>query len=121
MDITTCNKRRGISCASITKLATKLNDLESKADQSITLDLARRLKERLDTLDSEFKPHCYTLVEQIEEGTNLDREQETLDNHDDEVSVIVVCAQNLIALCASYPVSDLRNTSSYQQELVNYQ
>ena len=97
MDITTCKKIRGISCASITKLATKLNDLESKADQPTTLDFARRLKERLDSLNLEFKTHHYALVEQIEEGTDLDREQETVDNHDDEVSVIAVCAQKLIA------------------------
>ena len=108
-----------MSLASITKLATKLNDLESKADQPTTLDFARRLKEGLDTLDSEFKTHYYALVEQIEEGTDLDREQEILDNHDDEVSVIAVHAQKLIALCASFPISDLRKTSSRSLAHIN--
>ena len=119
MDIATCKKRRGISHASITKLATKLNDLESKADQPTTLDFARRLKERLDSLDLEFKTHHYALVEQIEERTDLDREQETIDNHDDEASVIAVCAQKLIALCSSSPVSDLRKTSSRRLAHIN--
>ena len=105
MDIATCKNRREISRTSLTKLATKPNDLENKADEPTTLDLARRLKDRLDTLDSEFKTHHYAVVEQIEDGTDLDREQETLDNHDNDVSAIA-----LIALCASPPVSDLRKT-----------
>ena len=53
-------------------------------------------------------------MEQIEEGTDLDREQETLDNHDNDVSVIA-----LIALCASSPVSDLRKNSSRRLAHIN--
>ena len=67
----------------------------------------------------EFKTHHYSLAEQIEEGTDLDREQETLDTHNDEVSAIAVHAQKFIALCASSPVSDLHKTSSRRLAHIN--
>ena len=47
---TTLRKRRGVMCASITHLATRLKDLEMKVDQPTTLDLAHRMLQKLDNL-----------------------------------------------------------------------
>ena len=105
-------KRRGISRASITRLTTKLKDLESKVDQPGTFDLAQRMKQRLETLDSEFKTHHYGLVEHIDEEEALKREQEALDDRDDEIAVLAVRVQRLINSCAPSSVSDPRKIAS---------
>ena len=49
--------------------------------------------------------HHYALIEHLE-GTELQQEQETLDDHDDEISVLTIRIQQLIALCASSSASD---------------
>ena len=106
LSLSNCKKRRGVVRASITKLTTKLKDLESKADQPGTFDLAQQAKKRLETLDSDFKTYHYSLVDPIDEKDEaaLKNEQETLDNHDDEMAVLTIRVQQLITACA--PTSD---------------
>ena len=103
--LSNCKKRRGIARASITRFNTKLKDLESKADQAGTFDLAQQMKLKLESLDKDFKTYHYALVDLIDDEATLASEQETLDNHDDEMAILAVRVQQLITLSAS-PSSD---------------
>ena len=103
--LSNCKKRRGITRASITRFNTKLKDLESKADQAGTFDLAQQMKLKLESLDKDFKTYHYALVDLVDDEATLASEQETLDNHDDEMAILAVRVQQLITLSAS-PSSD---------------
>ena len=88
------------SHASITRLTGRVKELESKADQPTTVKVARRLKEKLESLDSEFKVHHLAVVDAINvaDDAALRKEQNVLDKHDDEISALTVCLQKLIAI-----------------------
>ena len=51
MSETNLRKRRGVVRASITRLNSRIDDLEGKTHQESTLDLAQQAKERLEQLD----------------------------------------------------------------------
>ncbi len=53
--------RRGITRASITRLNTKLKDLETMVHEPT------RMAQKLDILDAEFKKHQYALIDAIDE------------------------------------------------------
>ena len=88
--LSNCKKRRGIVRASITRFNTKLKDLESKADQPGTFDLAQQMKQKLETFDKDYNTCHYALVDLIDAGdeATLKNKRETLDNHDDEMAVL---------------------------------
>ena len=46
-------KRRGVVRSSITKLGSRIKDLEAKTDEEGTLELAQQVKQRLERLDTE--------------------------------------------------------------------
>ena len=46
-------KRRGVVCSSITKLGSRIKDLEAKTDEEGTLELAQQVKQRLERLNTE--------------------------------------------------------------------
>ena len=112
--LSNCKKRRGIVRASITRFNTKLKDLESKADQPGTFDLAQQMKHKLETLDKDFKTYHYALVDLIdaEDEATLKNEQETLDSHDDEMAVLAVRVQQLITACTSSSDANPRKIAS---------
>ena len=60
---------------------------------------------KLDSLDSEFKDHHFAIVDAIEDDkyldTNLAKEQDELDNHDNTVSDLSLRLENLILTCSS--------------------
>ena len=108
----TLRKRRGVARASITRISTRLKELETKVDQPTTLDLARRMTKKLDSLDSDFKVHHYALVDIIEGDELSSKEQETLDEHDDEVAELAIRIERLISLCTSTPDSNFHKVVS---------
>ena len=57
-----------------------------KVDQPTTFDLAKRDKDKLESLDSEFKVHHYAVVDILDKDENLAKEQEVLDEHDDTIA-----------------------------------
>ena len=59
-------------------------ELEIKADQPTMIDAARLAKDKLESLDSEFKVHHFTIIDAIDEkdGTALGKERDILDKHD---------------------------------------
>ena len=99
-------KRRGVVRASLTRLGTKLGELEGSADQPDTLDHAKRLTARLECLDAEYKTHHYLIVDLTDDEGALEAEQEALDAHDENVAQLGIRIQRLITACSKSPDSD---------------
>ena len=97
-------KRRGVARASLTRLNTRLKDLEGDAGDPKTLELAQRFSQKLSDLDSEFRTHHHALIDLIDDEETLAKEQETLDAHDDLVAELSVRVKQVIA--ASSPSSN---------------
>ena len=72
--------------ASITRITTKLKDLEDKTDHASTSDLAQGMARKVESLDTEFRKHHFELVDLVDDEEALSREQEILDDHDDDVA-----------------------------------
>ena len=79
--LSTQRKRRGVVKASITRLGSRLKELESKVEEPTTHDHAQRLATRLETLDAEFKTHYFSLIDLIDDDETLEKEQEVLPAH----------------------------------------
>ena len=90
--LSTQRKRRGVVKASITRLGSCLKELESKVEEPTTHDHAQRLATKLETLDAEFKTHHFSLIDLIDDDETLEKEQETLDQHDDDVTTLAVAS-----------------------------
>ena len=93
-------RRRGVVRASITRMETRVKDLERKEAPS-TADHAtvQRMQEKLDGLDAEFRTYHFDIVELVDES--LETEQATLDEHDDKVSSLSARIQQLLVKWAS--------------------
>ena len=104
-------RRRGVVRASVTRLATRLRELESKVDAPTTPSLAQRMSTKLDTLDSDFKAHHLAVIDAIAEGDEegLTKEQEILDAHDDEVASLASRIEYLLQMCSSASESGTRS------------
>ena len=90
-DISNLRKRRGAIKASITKLTTRMKQLESKVHEPATFELAQQLVPNLNSLDAKYKEHHFSIVDNIDETDEayLAKEQEVLDNHDEEFSILL--------------------------------
>ena len=66
-------KRRGVACASITRPTNRLKDLEGEGEGegTRTLELAKRMSQKLTDLDSEFRTHHHTVVDLIDDDDTL--------------------------------------------------
>ena len=102
-------KRRGVARASITRLTNRLKDLEGEDEGTRTLELAKRMSQKLTDLDSEFRTHHHAVVDLIDDDDILAKEQEALDAHDDAVAELSVRIKQVIT--ASSPSS---NESSHR-------
>jgi hypothetical protein len=107
-------KRRGVVHASLTRLGTKLGELEGSTDQPDTLDLAKRLVNKLECLDAEYKTHHYSIVDLIDEEGDLAIEQAALDAHDENIALLGIRIQRLITACSKSPDSDPHKIASKQ-------
>ena len=110
--ISTLRKRRGVARASITRLTTRLKDLESDTSRQATLGLAQGMTRKLDALDSDFRTHHHALIDLIDDEEALQEEQSTLDEHDDVVAELAVRIQQLINLCTSFSEDSPRKLAS---------
>ena len=79
------------------------------------LNLAQQLTPNLKSLDAQFKDQHFLIIDAIEESDvdSLAKEQEVLDNHDEEISVMHLCIQQLIKKCSSVSDSSIRRTLSH--------
>ena len=103
--LSTQRKRRGVVKASITCLGSRLKELESKVEKPTTHDHAQRLATKLETLDTEFKTHHFSLIDLIDDDETLEKEQETLGQHDDDVTTLTVRIQRLTTLSSTTPTN----------------
>ena len=81
-------KKRGTTRASITRINTRLRELEDVPDLSATIGHAQRLIAKLQTLAEEFKVHRFAVIDLIDDEEELAAQQTILDNLDDDVAQI---------------------------------
>ena len=86
-------KKRGVVRASMTKLRTRLGELEAVRDAD-NADQARR---RLDTLFEEYKVHHFSVIDLLDSDDELAEEQEVFDTQDEEVTQLALRLERLIS------------------------
>lgn len=89
-------KRRGVVRASITRLRARIKDLEGTVDRPDVAEIAKRHREKLQSLDSEFKTQHYEVIDAITGDEVLQREQDVIDEHDDIMSLLTTDLDELI-------------------------
>ena len=96
--ITTSRRRRGVTRASNTKLADRINELEMRV-MLFPPDKfkAQQSQKKLEGLDADFKGYHFKVVDPIEEEEELEREQVVLDEHDDRVTDLSYRLQQLLS------------------------
>jgi len=106
--LSTLRKRRGVVKGSITRLRTRLAELERAPDSPGTLEAAKQSLDKLEALDREFKDHHLSIVDITEGEESLAAEQDALDTHDDEAAQLGLRLRKLISLCSSPSKADAR-------------
>ena len=83
--------------ASVTRIATRLRELEGKVHEPSTPTLARRMSQRLEALDADFKTHHLAVIDAMgdDDKDGLAQEHEILDTHNDEVASLAYCLEQL--------------------------
>ena len=107
-------KRRGVVRASLTRLGTKVGELEGSTDQPDTLDHAKRLITKLECLDAEYKTHHYSIVDLTDDEGGLAAEQTALDAHDENIAQLGIRIQRLITACSKSLDSNPHKIASKQ-------
>ena len=113
-------KRRGVIRASITRLDTRLTELEGKdtltmADESSELEgkdtlimadesSAQNILQKLSSLDADFRSHHLAVVDLIAEDA-IEGEQVDRDRHDDRVNDLTTRIQQLCAQATGAPAA----------------
>ena len=98
-ELRTVKRKRGVLRGQITRIRTRLTQLSAKTDEPQTVSHARRMANKLEELDVEFKSHHYALVELIKSDKDLAREQAILDEHENEFADLVIQVEELISSC----------------------
>ena len=94
LDISGRRRRRGIICASITRLCDKVGELEAKERLSpVDQSAAKRLQQRLSELNQDFNCLHFAIVDLLEQQEDLEREQAAFDDHEDRVGNFGDCLQ----------------------------
>ena len=101
--IANAKKRRGVARASLTRLSSRLKDLEGEPRDTKTLELAHRISKKLADLDSEFRNHHHTLIDLTDDDEALAKEQDVLDSHDDLVTDLTVRVRQIISSSSPSP------------------
>ena len=99
--LSTLRRRRGVTKASITRLSTRLKDLEADISRPGTIDHAQKMQQKLDALDAEFRSHHQGIVDLIDSEDSLTGEQNTLDEHDDFIADLSVRVNQLLTACSA--------------------
>lgn len=111
-DVDFHKKRRRVTKASLTKLSTKLTELESDTANPDALRAAQGLASKLKTLDAEFKTHQLAIIDLTNDDEGLDAEQQELDDHDERVSELTIRIQRLISTLSPSTIDGLTKTST---------
>ena len=106
-DLAALKRRRGAIEASLTKLTTKVAELEAKESSTLISTHAQQLSKRLENLDSDFKTCHFAILDVLEDEDQLAIEQDTLDKHDDEVADLSLWLQALMVPTTTTPFRSL--------------
>ncbi len=101
--ISALKRRRGTVKANITRLATKVAELKDKEPIPTIVTHAQQLSKRLDNLDSDYKTRQFAVLNVVEDEDQLTMEQETLDQHDDDVADLSLRLMDLARSTALTP------------------
>ena len=107
------HKKRGVVKASLTKLRTKLTDLEGDTTIPTLMESARNLADKQD-----FKTHQLAIMDRTNEEDALADEQQVLDDNDDQVSELSVFIQRLITLATKSKSPDIARVANRQLTLL---
>lgn len=91
-------KRRTVVRSSLTKLGTKLTELEADTTVPTLKENAKDLADKLKTLQLDFKDHQLAIIDQTDGEEVLADEQQALDDNGDQVSELRIRIQRLITL-----------------------
>ena len=83
-------KRIGIVRTSLTKLRTKLTDLEADTTIPTLWESYKNLADKLNTLHQDYKNHQLSIIDRTNDEEDLAEEQQNLDDADDQFSEIIV-------------------------------
>ena len=89
-ELSKLRRRRGVAKASITRIESRLTDLEGDPDRPNVRDSARQMLAKLKEHDADFKTIHLTLIDLTDDDEILITEQSTLDEHDDLVAALTV-------------------------------
>lgn len=103
-------KGRGVVRSSLTRIETRVTELEAKGELSPGDRLtAQALAGRLERLDSDFKTYHFAIVDLVDDPST---EQEVIDDHDDKLADLTVRIGQLTARDPDPPVPVAGNTHS---------
>ena len=110
-DSTALKRRRGVVKASITRLATKVTELETIDHNLSVATRAQRLVRKLETLETDFKTHHFGVIDALDSEDLVGGEQDVLDQHDDDVAELhsrleVLCGSSLATHVSSGLIPD---------------
>ena len=87
-------RRRGVIAGSITRLNTRLRELQDT--RTATPEQARLFLAKLNGLDAEYRELHMQVIDKTEDDHRLEAEQDTLDKHDDVVASLTSRLQHVI-------------------------
>ena len=111
-------KRRSVVKASLTKLSTKLTELEADTTNPTLLEAAKNLADKLKSLQQDFKNHQLSIIDRTEEEEALAEEQLALDTGEDQVSELSIRIQRLITLATGSKSQDAVRVANKQLALL---
>ena len=91
-------KRRAVVRSSITRLETKLSDLESNLGSPTLPENTHSLSDRLKALKMDFKTHQLAIIDRTSDEAQLTEEQQALDDNDDVISSLNIRIQRLLSM-----------------------
>ena len=92
-------KKRGVVRASITRLHSRLEEVEAAGILPETADSARRLTKRLEALSAEFKGHHFAVIDLMDSEEDLGREQDIYDRQDEDINQLSIRLEKLVSSC----------------------
>ena len=111
-------RRRGVVRASLTKLGTKLTELEANPESPTLLESATNLAEKLKTLQQEYRNHQLSIIDHADGDEALAEEQQALDDNDDLISALSVRIQRLLKAATPSPRSNTVRVATKQIALL---
>ena len=113
-EITNNRKRRSVVRASVTRLDTRVGELEGKGEALSPGDvrIAQQLRKRLSSLDADFRSYHFAIIDLVDEDS-LEVEQRVLDEHDDRVADLAIRLQQLTPNPTVAPSLGVGSSSSW--------